>query len=75
MLALLKALLLNLSLDVCEGCEGVAAAVGELCCALCTLVGNLVSHNLGVSWYSPNVDLDVVPIPVDVVEVADNLSG
>ena len=75
MLPLLKALLSDLSPDVCERCEGIAAAVGELCCALCTLVGSLISHDLRVSWYPPNVDLDVVSILEDVVEVANDLGG
>ena len=53
----------------------MAATVGELCCAPCTLVGSLISHNLCVSWYPPNVDLDVVSTLEDVVEVSDDLGG
>ena len=74
-LPLPNALLLDLLLDVCEGCEGVAVPVGELCCTLCTFVYGLVSNNLCISWYPPEVDLDVVSILKGMLEVSDDLGG
>ena len=36
-LPILKTFLLDLSFDVCKGCDGITAPVEELCCAHCAL--------------------------------------
>ena len=71
----LKAYLLYLSLNVYEGWEGMAAPVGELCYTICTLINGLVSRNLCMSWYPPDVDLDVISTLEDMVKAPDNLGG
>ena len=75
MLPLPKALFLDLSFNLCKGCEGIAAPVGELCCTLCALVCGFVPHNFCISRYPPDVDLGVVSILEDMVEVADDPGG
>ena len=66
-LPLLKTFLLGLSFGVCGGCGGVAVPVGGLCCILCALDCNLVSYDLCMPWYPPDVNPDIASSLKDMV--------
>ena len=64
-----------MSYDVCKGCEGIAAPVGEFCYAICTPTRDLVSQDHRVTRHPLDVGLDISSGLKDVLEVAGNMGG
>ena len=68
-----KAHLLDLSLDVGKGCEGIRATAWEACRIFRASVCNLISSDWGlrVSWHPLYVNFGVWSCLEDAIEVVD----